>query len=197
MSDLILSSGFHEDQRASAACLYWEAFGGKLAPVMRPQAKALNFLADVMDPAFAISASDETGALLGLAGFKTSEGSLVGGGLTDLARTYGWIGALWRGAILSVLERKISPGILLMDGICVSAEARSRGVGTRLLDAILEEAQKRKMRAVRLDVIDTNPRARALYERFGFQADQHSDIGPLRHIFGFRGSTSMIYTISR
>ena len=44
---------------------------------------------------------------------------------------------------------------------------------------------------VRLDVIDTNPRARALYERNGFQAIETDEFGPFEHLFGFSSATRM------
>jgi RimJ/RimL family protein N-acetyltransferase len=45
---------------------------------------------------------------------------------------------------------------------------------------------------VRLDVIDTNPRARALYERKGFVATGEQKLGPLKPVFGFSSATTLI-----
>jgi RimJ/RimL family protein N-acetyltransferase len=45
-------------------------------------------------------------------------------------------------------------------------------------------------------VIDTNARARALYERLGFAAAGEAQIGPLRHIFGFRSATMMVRPVA-
>ncbi len=186
-----ISPGFHDSERDFAATLFWQAFQAKLAPLMRPQAKALAFLARTMDPAFCLAARSEDGQLLGLAGFKTDKGALVGGTMSDLAETYGWIGALWRAPLLALLERDTRPSVFQMDGIFVAPQARGLGVGTALLGAIREHARDLGMGEISLDVIDTNPRARALYERFGFTATQTTDIGPLRHLFGFRSSTQM------
>ena len=108
-----------------------------------------------------------------------------------MTRIYGWFGGTWRGLILSTLERDLAPGVLLMDGICVDADARGLGVGTALLDAIKEHARQADLNSVRLDVIDTNPRARALYERRGFEPMGTTHTGVLRHLFGFRSATTM------
>ena len=48
---------------------------------------------------------------------------------------------------------------------------------------------------VRLDVIDSNPRARTLYEREGFNATDTHRLGLLRHVFGFESATTMIKTL--
>jgi GNAT superfamily N-acetyltransferase len=117
----------------------------------------------------------------------------VGGGLRDLAAIYGWIGTLWRLPILALLERDVKPGILLMDGIFATTAARGKGVGTLLLQSNKAEAKRRDAHSVRLDVIDSNPRARALYERQGFVAQDTHSIGPLRHLFGFSKATTMVF----
>ncbi len=186
-----LSRGFREDERPRAAALFWEAFQGKLGPVMRPDGKALAFFAHVADPDFAVTARAQDGEILGLAGFKTSQGALMGGRLRDLLCFYGWLGTAWRAPLLALLERELEPDVLLMDGIFTTHEARGQGIGTALLDAIANEASARGLARVRLDVIDNNPRARALYERQGFVAKGSETTGPLRHIFGFRSATRM------
>lgn len=186
-----ISQGFLELERATVAELYWEAFGAKLGRVLGPKPKALAFLDDVLAPDYALVARDADDVLLGVAGFKTDQGALVGGELADLAEHYGWFGALWRGLVLNVLERDVKPGVFLMDGIFVQPQARGQGVGTALLEAIAEAARDAGADVVRLDVINTNPRARALYEAQGFVAVGRESLGPLRHVFGFESATKM------
>ncbi len=191
---ITLTKGFTPAQRRRAAELFWGAFRQKLSLLMRPEAKALDFLAAVADPDHVIGAVDGDGTLVGIAGFKTSAGAFIGGELSDLQAVYGWFGGFWRGVLLSVLERDLDPGVLLMDGIVVSEAARGQGIGTRLLAAIKDEALARGCASVRLDVIDSNPRAQALYEREGFVAGKRTDLGPFRHLFGFRTATEMVWS---
>jgi GNAT superfamily N-acetyltransferase len=192
MTHIVLSSTLPETDRARAAELYWQAFRDKLGRIMQPEKKAVSFFTRCLDPAFAICAHAPDGRLLGDAGFKTSEGALMSGGLRDVMATYGIFGGLWRGLLLGLLDRTPQDDTLLMDGIFVTPEARGQGVGTLLLTAIKERAAGMGKSGVRLDVIDTNPRARALYERHGFEAGSVSHIGPLRHLFKFQSSTTMI-----
>ncbi|GAB2186342.1 GNAT family N-acetyltransferase [Roseibium sp. LAB1] len=184
-------AGFPEDQRPVAARLFWQAFSGKLGKVLAPEDKALRLVERILNPEFAISAVDEDGRLLGLAGYKTSDGALAGGSLADMTAVYGMFGGLWRGFLLDVLERKIEPDCLLMDGIFVAETARGQGIGGTLLKAIGEEARQRSLSRVRLDVIDTNPRAKALYERSGFKAVGEEKTGFLELLFGFSSATRM------
>ncbi|SMX42753.1 GNAT family N-acetyltransferase [Octadecabacter ascidiaceicola] len=186
-----VSKGFKQDERAQIASMYWEAFGQKLGRVMGPTHRATAFFESVLDPTHALCARDEAGVLLGVAGFKTIKGALVGGTWRDLARHYGWIGSTWRVGLLALLERDTENERFLMDGIFVRDNARGLGVGTALLDAITDEARARGFKEVRLDVIDTNPRARALYERRGFVAGEDQYLGPLKFFFGFNSATTM------
>lgn len=192
-----IAKGFANRERAEIAALYWQAFGAKLGRVMGPEAKALRFIEAVLDPDHAICARDDTGAVLGVVGFKTYHGALVGGGWADMQRAYGLWGAAWRSAALSLLERDVDNERFLMDGIFVTAAARGRGVGTALLQAIAQEARGRGYDRLRLDVINTNPRARALYERFGFVAVDEQKMGPLRWVFGFDAATTMVLDVSQ
>lgn len=82
-----------------------------------------------------------------------------------------------------------------MDGIFVRAEARGLGVGSALLDAIERHAAGSGLKQVRLDVIDENPRARALYARRGFEATSTVSLGMLKPLFGFQSATTMIKAI--
>ena len=189
---VIIRHGLPNALRGDAARLYWQAFGGKLGRVLGPERLAFGLLDRVMRGDHAIVAVSDSGALLGLVGFKSPEGAFVGGALTDMIGVYGTFGALWRAGLLWLLERDLDNDRFLMDGICVAATARGQGVGTALLEAICAEGRARGYPSVRLDVIDINPRARALYERQGFVALRTSQIGLLRWVFGFSAATTMV-----
>lgn len=145
----------------------------------------------MIQPQQAISAVSATGTLLGVAGFKTDGTGFLDADFEAVRRHYGLIGSLWRTPFLLLLERHEKPGNLQMDGICVATDARGLGVGTALLDALIERATQQGLNTVSLDVIDSNPRARALYERMGFHPVKTEHIGLLRFVFGFRSATRM------
>lgn len=75
-----------------------------------------------------------------------------------------------------------------------TAQGGFAGAGSALLSAVKDETRARNLSNLRLDVIDTNPRARALYERQGFVALADSNTGPLRWLFGFSTATTMVWT---
>jgi ribosomal protein S18 acetylase RimI-like enzyme len=191
-----LFSGLPSHLRADAARLYWEAFGGKLGRVLGPDAAALAFFQRVIRPDHCLAALDRDGRLVGLAGFKTPSGSFAGGSWDDLIAVYGHVGGRWRGCILWALNREVDNDRFLIDGICVARAERGKGIGSLLLAGLYDEAARRGYHSIRLDVVDANWRARALYERQGFLPTRTERLGPLRHVFGFAASTTMVRPLS-
>lgn len=188
----VLRRGLPDGLRDAAARLYWQSFGPKLGRVLGPDAPALALLRRTIRADHCLSALSPTGDLLGIAGFKTPDGAFAGGDFADLAAIYGTAGATWRSAALWALSREVDNNRFLMDGLCVDSAAQGQGIGTALIEALCAEARARQYSAVRLDVIDTNLRARALYERRGFVAIRSVPMGPLSHVFGFRAATTMV-----
>jgi ribosomal protein S18 acetylase RimI-like enzyme len=184
--------GLHPQLRPQAARLYWEAFGGKLGRVLGPDERALRFFQRVIRGDLCFSAVGDGGELVGIAGYKTPAGSFAGGSWDDLTEVYGRVGGRWRGGVLWTLGREVDNDRFLIDGICVGKAHRGKGVGSRLLAALYQEAAERGYGAVRLDVVQDNFRARALYERQGFRAVRTKELGVLRFLFGFASSTTMV-----
>ncbi|WP_432137892.1 MULTISPECIES: N-acetyltransferase family protein [unclassified Streptomyces] len=177
-----------EEERVSA--LYWEAFGRKLAPALDPPAVGRRFIANHLHHDRGIVALDGE-RVVGVAGYRLSGRALTGGGVTDVLSTYGLFRGLPRLAVLTLFERTPADGELVMDGIAVDATHRGRGIGSLLLKEIAAVAADNGCRRVRLDVIDVNPRARALYERHGFAAVRTEKTPYLRRLLGFGAVTTM------
>lgn len=190
---MILQRGIPEHLVPRAAEIYWQAFGPKLRRVMGPNQRAQKFLTRVIRPENAFVMLDDDGQLLGLAGFKTPEGSFAGGDWPDMRAVYGLSGILFRAPLMVMLSRDTDDQHFLLDGICVAPEARNRGIGTALLRAIEDEARARGFGSVRLDVVDTNTRAQALYARQGYLPTNRVTNGAvLRLAFRFATTVTMV-----
>jgi GNAT superfamily N-acetyltransferase len=191
---LQLHNGLPEGCQEAAAKLYYTAFRQKLHPIFRNESKGLAVLERSLNPAYAIAAMIED-RLVGIAGFKTSTSSFLNIQPADVTRTFGWVGGWLRLLALSLFVRNIEPGVLLMDGIVVDPQIRGKGVGSKLLDAVVDLAKQNGYKQVRLDVVDTNPRARQLYERKGFVAAHTKRYAGLSHVFGFSASTTLYKSV--
>lgn len=174
-----------------AVGIYVQALFQKLRPFFGTSEQAIAFLAPHLRPDRAVVAVED-GRLLGIAGYRLDGKGPFEPGWPDFRNRFGRLGGAIRVAGLSLLEKPEAPETLAMDGIAVAAAARGRGAGTALLAEICRIARTNGRRAVRLDVIDTNPRARALYERNGFVAGKVTHLGPLSRLFGFSSATAMV-----
>lgn len=193
--DLTLTQGFPDALRPQAARLYDAAFGAKLSVAISDGPARLALLAAAFDPSHALVAR-VGGELVGIAGFQSATGSLTSGiTFAQLRHHLGLFRALWAALILALYERPSTPGQLLMDGISVSPNARGRGVGTALLNHLIDFATHQGYQTIRLDVIDTNPGARRLYERLGFVAIRTERFDALRGLLGFGAATTLAFQL--
>ena len=188
--------GISEEQRRAAAALYDEAFVAKLGPAIRDDAARLAVLADGFDPEKSVAALAGD-VLLGIAGFHDDGGALTGGiTFGSIRRRIGFLRSVRAILVLLLLERKPAYDELLMDGIVVHRDARGQGVGTRLFGQLEAHARHIGKTSIRLDVVDTNPAARRLYERLGFVAVKTERTPYLRRVMGFAASTTMVKRLS-
>ena len=103
----------------------------------------------------------------------------------------GWFGAMWAVWGNRLADHRPEADEVYVDGIAVSADARGLGIGTRLLDETTAIARANGKAFVRLDVIDTTPRAQALYERVGYKVTKVQSFRFKERWVGFGGMISM------
>lgn len=77
------------------------------------------------------------------------------------------------------------PDELYVDGVAVVDEMRGNGIGSRLFDLLERIALKRGIRTISIEVINTNPRAKALYERLGFIVTKQRRVWPFSLVYRF------------
>jgi GNAT superfamily N-acetyltransferase len=192
-NEICIQEGLPDHLVLDGTALYCQAFLEKLSPFLGAAVHAVPFLASsvVPDRAFIATLGEQ---IVGIAGFKVGGKGLFEPSYRQFKNAYGWSAPL-RYFGLALMDRAEDPNALLMDGIAVAENARGHGIGTRLLEAIENHARALSRSSIRLDVIDTNPRARSLYERFGFKAGPTAHLGPLRLLLPFTSSTTMTKTL--
>lgn len=198
MSDdhIVIEHGLPRELRDQAVEIFEEAFGRKLRSAVRDPAKRMEFMrrAFLADHTIIARRGD---VLLGMAGLSSKDGD-YGGGLMGRSwdpRPYrdllGWSGAIWAVWGTRLSDRRPKADEIYIDGIAVSPTARGLGIGTRLLDEAQAIARAGGKRFVRLDVIDTNPRAQALYARLGYKVTSVHSFRCMERWLGFGGMISM------
>lgn len=187
--------GLPEEYRDAAVDLYDEAFGQKFAIAIPSREKRIIFLRKCFMLDYVIGAIYDH-KLIGIAGFQTPEGSLTGGiTYRELLSQLGFIKGNWAAIIFGIYERKAVFKELIMDGIAVHSDARGKGVGSYLLKEVATYAKDHQFNTVRLDVIDINTKAKALYERMGFKSVKTESYPYLKCLLGFSSSTTMALSV--
>ena len=194
-AEIRVGIGFEPRHRHAAAQLYWDAFGLKLEHVIGPRSQGVALIERTLEADRAVTAF-QGDILVGLAGFHLEGRALTEISVRDIIREFGIWSSLRRIAWAALLERSPEPDELLMDGIVVRADRRGHGVGTKLMLRMFDLALEHGKRVVRLDVVDTNPAARKLYERLGFVEVRTERVPFLRRVMGFSAATTMERPVS-
>ena len=165
--------------------LYYTGLEVKLRPAFGPIASALAVVPGSIHPTRCMTAFSE-GRLAGILGIHDQQGSFLEPSYGTMVRHYGQISGAFRTMLLMLLDHKTPPGDLYLDGIVVDPSLRGQGIGSALITAFEDRARDNGFATVSLEVIDTNPRARSLYERLGYQQVATHTMGPFSRLFGFR-----------
>lgn len=194
LPEIEITAGIPHGQRPRVARLYWQAFQQKLRPALSDEQRAVPYIESLLADDRVICALAD-GTVIGAVGFSLRGRGAVGFSFAELRARYPTFTAPVRALLLGVLERRTHPGSLQLDGFSVAPEARGLGIGTALLAHVRQFALDERMDAVRLSVVDTNSRARDLYQRLGYVAAESASIGPLRRLYGFRTATEMVLSL--
>jgi ribosomal protein S18 acetylase RimI-like enzyme len=194
-SQIEIRSGLPDSCRRQAAIIYDEAFHQKLAPLVGTPERAAALLEQAFDPGYAIVALYQD-RCVGIAGLQYRGHRFVRTRLSAFAQELGWV----RGALGCVGFHAFDPSPrrneLRIECLAVASAMRGRGIGTLLLSATDDLARAEGLQAVTLEVVDTNPDARRLYERQGFVPIRTVRYPYLRRIVGFSAATVMIKGIA-
>jgi ribosomal protein S18 acetylase RimI-like enzyme len=181
--------GVDPSNAARVAELFYVSFGEKLAGLALPRDRdaGLELLARSLCLGEVYAALDDHGGVLGVA-LVTGHGRLLEPDREALGRAFGRFGGAWRWAAyrLSSVRGRTYPGDKRgLEGFSVDPTCRGRGVGSAMLERIIEDARAEGARAIELNVGDTNP-ARHLYERAGFEVTRIGGVGPFARRLGFK-----------
>jgi GNAT superfamily N-acetyltransferase len=183
-----------EGYRRQAAELCYEAFRAKFEPLLKSQEHGVAILERDLEPGLVIAAWAE-GRLVGMAGLEYAGQYFFDPRWRSFAQEFGWLGGLLRLALFLPFAHHHSEGDLTLGALAVAAQVRGQGVGTQLMEAVFDWACERGFRSVSLEVVDTNPQARRLYERLGFVARRTQRLPSFFNRLGFSAVTLMVKEI--
>jgi ribosomal protein S18 acetylase RimI-like enzyme len=170
--------------------LYYDALKEKLVPVFGPRGNGIAFLSGCLnrEKCLVAFAKEE---LVGILGLQDEKGGFLQPSLSKIIKRFGLVSGLYRFGLLVLLEHKIEPGELYLDGVAVLDTQRKKGIGSRLISEFEKIGREKGYDRVTLEVIDTNPRAKALYERLGYKTVRTHAVWPFTRVFGFSSADVM------
>ena len=181
---------------ADAVDLYLNAFQDKLYPILGDDSRAQKVLKKNLDATHCLAAVCDP-KLAGILAIQNNNGSFVNPTLRTMIRAYGWSSGIYRMFGLVLLDYSADPDEVYIDGIAVAEDMQGSGIGSHLLKMLERMAVKNGIRKISLEVIDTNPRAEALYRRLGFEVVKQRTIRFLNifYKFNFKSSRLMMKMI--
>ncbi|AIQ42915.1 GNAT family N-acetyltransferase [Paenibacillus sp. FSL R7-0312] len=174
MLDVEIVNRLDEVQKREVARLFYQAFALKFNALWiftRNEKQVVEVLCRSLRYDNGLYAVRE-GRVIGFIGLEKGEGFFAKLGYGALRHSFGLAGGAWRYAAYG-LYRMFHGGVpkdsIHIDPLVVSSEARGLGIGTRLLEAAFAITRQANRSKMLLEVVDTNPQAKKLYERLGFR----------------------------
>jgi len=179
-----ITKGLSQNYNSAAADLFLNALGDKFTPILGDRIKAKELLKLSINPNNCFSAIEET-ELLGLLAFQIKNTNFLSVTFKNIVSVYGFMSGITKAIGLSMLTHKSNSDEIYLEAIAVSESARGKGVGTQLIEALFLFAKENNFKSITLQVIDTNPKAKELYERLGFCVVKKSRVWPINKLIGF------------
>jgi ribosomal protein S18 acetylase RimI-like enzyme len=168
-SHIKIKLGIPEELRHQAAVICCEGFLSQIEWLFGSKQKAIAVVEHSFDGELGLTAQVQ-GQLVGFVGLRYENRPFLQFDRSHCIRELG----LLRGLLAFWVFNNISPTKPLADELyiavlVVDASIRGKGIGSSLMQAAFEVAQQNQCHSVVLDVANTNPNARRLYERLGFK----------------------------
>ncbi len=181
---ITLQKGLPTELINSATDLFLNAFGSKFYPILGDGEITKELVKSSINTTSCISAF-ENGDLLGILAVQEKNKSFVDISFDNIKSSYGLIKGMIKAVLLSLFMYKPDDKEIHIECIAVAISARGMGIGTRLLNELFSQASDECIQKVTLEVINTNTKAKSLYEKLGFHIEKASNIWPLNKIIGW------------
>ncbi len=163
--------GFNKKDKMAVSELYTTAFNNKFKNIIGDKKIASSILADGLNPKYCLSAY-QNGSLMGVAGLCLGENCLINIKFKTIIKKLGLFKGIYTAILASIIfkSKDIPADELLLDAIAVHENYRGQGIGSKLIEELFKWSKANGFKAIHLEVVDENPKAKALYERLGFVA---------------------------
>lgn len=174
---------------SQAVSCFMDAFEEKLLPLLGTREQAIRLLSPNLSHELCLTAFYHK-QLVGVLGIHTKQKGFLNPSFLAMLREYGLARGMHRFFGLLLLEHTVRKTEWYVEGVAVDAKMRGRSIGTTLLKTFERLAREKGMHTICLEVIDTNPGAKTLYERLGYVVTKHSSVWPFNYLYSLPFSSS-------
>jgi len=143
------------------------------------------------------------GKVAGICGLEMSEAPIfIDISFSSFNKYFSFLPALFRFFAYKIYKKsqgQIADHSIFIDLLAVDAEFRGQNIGTTLLKQAEDLASHLNKKYLVLEVVNTNDRAKKLYETFGFKEKSYEEINvlfkPFTKAANFTGFTTMVKEI--
>jgi ribosomal protein S18 acetylase RimI-like enzyme len=154
--------------KSSLADIYFQAFGRKVTALIRPERIAREIIIKSLNYDMALYAFDVSKNLVGFLGFHTDSREFTSYRYRNFREYFNALNAFIKWVILRFSMPRIQKNDIRIDSIAIETSCRGQGIGTALIENFSDFARTNNFKKIYLEVVDTNPEAKKLYNRLGF-----------------------------
>lgn len=147
----------------------------------------------------------QEGKVAGVASIETKEsGNFIDIPLKTFIKEFSFFAGIFRYLAYQIYKDKqvkMNSKRIHLDLVAVNQEMRGQGIGSSLLQAAYQLGKRLGKTEIVLEVVDSNPRAKKLYEKQGFVEENFEDFSGFLGLFtkkaGFQGVSTMVFDLNR
>jgi ribosomal protein S18 acetylase RimI-like enzyme len=166
--NFVITDKVSDRQMDSAIDVFYYAFKRKIRTLIKSEkkAKAIYKKAINHDRVLYTLVGDK---VVGVIGLHYGGRNFMEFKYNDLRQQFNPFTSFFIWFFYKIVSPRATDDVLRIDSVAVDKNSRSMGIGTALIKKVFEMAREKKFNEVILEVVDTNPRAKELYERLGFK----------------------------
>jgi ribosomal protein S18 acetylase RimI-like enzyme len=189
-----ITESINKNQRIRAIEILYYAFEQKIRALIKSKEKALAIYNKSLKNDQVFYALLD-GNVVGLIGLQYKNRTFLEFKYRDLRKYFNPLQSYFIYKIYKLTSPKIKDDVLRIDSIAVDKSFRNLGIGTQLINKVFEFAKNKGFKKVILEVINTNPKAKGLYERIGFKEKKIVRYYFLTRSAGFSSEYIMSYKL--
>ena len=187
-----ITNEINETQLNQAIEIYYFAFKQKIRPLIKSKEKAIAVYKKGLNYDRIFYAVIENN-VVGLVGLYYEKKNFIDIEYSNLRKHFNPFRSFFIYSIYRLISSKIKEDVLRIDSLAVKESVRGLGIGSQLIDKVFQFAKSKGFNEVILEVVDTNPKAKKLYEKIGFKEKKLVKYYFLTRSAGFSSEYIMSY----